>query len=136
AVAARDPEAAAFPSGVRIVDAAVEALRVEAERIGHAQRHELAVDERVHAVEEIPGRDRHVFAEPERVVLIDPGVVARLDTLLGQALEAGAGESVEAPALGAMVAGRFRPVQRTFALAPVERSQVSAAERDPDDAVS
>src|SRR5215813_11715946 len=44
AVAARRPNPPAFPTGIGIVDATVHALDVEAERIGYAQRYELAVD--------------------------------------------------------------------------------------------
>src|SRR3954449_1500370 len=42
-VAIGGPQATAFPAGVRIVDAAVEPLGIEAERIGDADRHHLAV---------------------------------------------------------------------------------------------
>ena len=38
------------------------------------------------------------------------------------------------PTLGAMIAGRLRPIKRTFALAPVEASEMPARERYPDDA--
>src|SRR5262245_7587397 len=78
AVAVGGPQATAFPAGVRVVDAAVEALGVEAERIGNADRHHLAVlaqrDETVH---QVGGRHRDVIAKAERVVLVDPAVVAR-----------------------------------------------------------
>ena len=40
AVAARRPETAAFPAGIRIIDAAVEAFGVKTERIGDAQHDE------------------------------------------------------------------------------------------------
>ena len=43
AVAARRPQSAALPAGIRIVDAPVEALGIEADRIRHAQRDHLAV---------------------------------------------------------------------------------------------
>ena len=35
-----------------------------------------------------------------------------------------------------MIAGRLRSVQRTLALAPIELAEVTAAERDPHDAVA
>src|SRR5262245_55573196 len=41
AVAVGGPQATALPAGIRIVDAAVEALGVEAERVGNADRHHL-----------------------------------------------------------------------------------------------
>src|SRR5690606_10898386 len=108
--------------------------RVEAEGIRHAQRHEFAVDERVNAVEQICGRHRHVVAEAERIVLIDPRVVARLGARLRPSFEARPGKAIERPAFAAMVAGRLGTVQRALALASVERAEMTAAERDPDDA--
>src|SRR3954467_15911948 len=54
AIAVRRPQATALPAGVRIVDTAVEALGVEAERVRHPDRDHLAVlvegDEAVHQV--------------------------------------------------------------------------------------
>src|SRR4051812_23609221 len=127
------PQAAALPAGVRVVDAAVEALGVEAERIRHADRHHLAVlvegDEAVH---QVGGRHRDVVAEPEGVVLVDPRVVARLGAVLADALEARAGILVERPAFGAMVAGRLRAVEGTFAEPAVEHAEVAARQRGPD----
>src|SRR5262249_59921356 len=43
AIAARGPQAAPLPAGIRVVDAAVESLGVAAERIGHPQREHLAL---------------------------------------------------------------------------------------------
>src|SRR5688572_21724756 len=119
AVAARHPEAAAFPTGVRVIDAALEALRVEPERIRNPQRDHLAGDERVHAVEQVRRRHRNVRAKAGRVVLVDPAVIARLDALVGSADEPRTRITIEAPAFGAVVAGRAWTVQRAFALAPV-----------------
>src|SRR5688572_3718529 len=72
AVAVGRPQAASFPSRLRIVNASVEALGVEAHRIRYAQHDHLAVLVRDHAVVQVAGRDRHVLAKAERVVLIDP----------------------------------------------------------------
>jgi hypothetical protein len=47
-IAARDPDAAAFPARTLIVDAALETLCVKAERVGDAERHELSADEITH----------------------------------------------------------------------------------------
>src|SRR5439155_21105283 len=77
------------------------------------------------------GRDRHVLAEPERGVLIDPAVVAGLRAILADALQAGARILVKGPALRAMIAGCFRSVERALALAPVEAAHVPARERHP-----
>jgi hypothetical protein len=48
-------------------------------------------------------------AEPKRIVLVDPGVVARLGAVLADTLEAGAGVLVKCPALRAVIAGGFDP---------------------------
>src|SRR5262245_54935325 len=53
AVAGRRPEPAALPSGLRIVDAAVDALGEEAHRVGDAQLDDLAVRERVERIGEV-----------------------------------------------------------------------------------
>ena len=134
-VPAGRPQPAALPAGVRIVDAPVEPLGVEAQRVRHAQQDHLAVLERDQAVVEVGGRHRHVLAEPERVVLVDPGVVARLGAVLADALEARARVLVERPALRAVIAGGLRPVERPLALAPVEAADVAAAQRRPHDAL-
>lgn len=75
AIAARNPEAAALPAPGSIIDAALETLGIETQRIGNAQRHELIVNQRVHPIKQIARRDGHVRAQPQRVVLIDPGVM-------------------------------------------------------------
>src|SRR6185369_11373112 len=133
AITVRRPQAAALPAGIRIVDAAVEALGVEAERVWHADRDHLAVlvegDEAVH---QVGGRHRDVVAKPEGVVLVDPRVVARLGAVLADAFEARAGILVERPALGAMVAGRFRTIERDLAQPPIKHTHVTAGERGPD----
>src|SRR2546428_3898890 len=134
-VAAGRPEPPALPAGVRVVDAPIEPLGVEAQRVRDAQQDHLAVLERDQAVVEIGGRHRHVGPEPEGVVLVDPGVVARLGAVLPDALEAGARILIEGPALRAVVAGGLRPVERPLALAPVEAADVAAAERRPYDAL-
>ena len=77
-----------FQPAVRIVDAAVEALGVEPDRIRHAQHDHPAVRVGDQAVVQVAGRHRHVVAEAERVVLIDPRVIARLGAVLADALEA------------------------------------------------
>src|SRR5437762_5125471 len=120
------PQTAAFPALLRIVDAAVEPLRVIAERIRHAQDDELAIDEREQPFVEVAGRDGHVLPQPERVELVDPGVVARLDAaLIEHALELRPGERIERPALRAVLARRRRAVERAFAFAPVEAREVA-----------
>src|SRR5262249_34832411 len=85
----------------------------------------------------VAGRDRHVLAEAERVVLIDPGVVRRLAAaVIGYAAKLRAGQTIECPALGAVLAGRGRAVERAFAFAPVEGAEMAARERRPGDALA
>src|SRR5262245_54692722 len=135
AVAARGPEAAALPAGRRVVDASVEALGVEAEWVRDTQHDHLAVLECDQAVVEVARRHRHVLAEPERVVLVDPRVVARLGAVLADALEAGPGILIEAPALGTVITGGLRTVERSLALTPIEAADVARAHRGPHHAL-
>src|SRR5262249_2541312 len=136
AIAARRPQPAPLPAGIGIVDAAVESLGVEAERIRHPQRDHLAVFERDQPVHEIGGRHRDGLAAPDGVVLVAPAVVARLGAVLADAFEARPRILVERPALRAMIARRLWSVERAFALAPVEAADVAAGERHPDDALA
>src|SRR6266567_8036933 len=114
AVAVRAPQPAAFPAGVRIVDTPIEALGIEAERIGNPDRDHLAILQRHEAVTEIGGGHRYVLAKPERVVLVDPSVIARLGAVLADAFEAGAGILIDCPAFGTVIAGGVRPIERAF----------------------
>src|ERR1017187_4906465 len=123
-ITARHPDAPSLPTCFGIVDASLDALGIEAQRIRNAQRDELAAHQGVDAVEEIAGRNRNVCAQAQGVVLIDPGVVARLDAGLGHVGEARAGQAVETPAFRTVIAGRRGAVERTAALAPVEAAQV------------
>src|SRR6188768_936646 len=104
AVAARGPQAAALPSGLRIVDASVQPLRVEAHRIGNTQHDHLPACVGDEAVVEVARRHRNVLAQPERVVLVHPGVIARLRAVVAHAPEARPGILVEGPAFGTVVA--------------------------------
>ncbi len=90
-IAVRGPQAAPLPPGVRIVDAAVEPLREEPHRVGHAQYHHLPVRVRDQPVVQVAGRHRHIVAQPECVVLVDPRVIARLGAVVADTLEAGSG---------------------------------------------
>src|SRR5262245_324938 len=136
AVARGRPQAAAFPAGARVIDAAVEPFGEEAHRIGHAQRHHLAVlAERHKAIGQVGGRHRHVLAHAERVVLVDPRVVARLRAVIADARKARARVFVERPAFRTVVAGRGRTVERALALGAVEAADMAGAKRHPVHAV-
>src|SRR5262249_37347754 len=123
AVAVRAPQAAALPAGIRVIDASVQALGKEAQRVGDAQHDHLPVLECSESVIEVGRRDRDVLAKPHRVVLVHPGVVARLGAPVLEALEGRPWILVEREAFGAVVAGRARPIERTLALAPVEADE-------------
>src|SRR5262245_24484818 len=133
-VALRRPQTSAFPAGLRIVDACIESLGIEAERVGDPQQYHLAVDQGGEAVILIGGRDRHVAAEADRVMLIDPGVVARLGAVVANALESRSRIFVEAPSLRAVIAGRGRSVQRSFAFCAIEAADMATGERNPEHA--
>src|SRR5207244_13596290 len=117
AVAVRAPQPAAFPPGIGIVDTPVKTLGVEAEGIGNPDRDHLAVLQRHEAVPEIGGGHRDVLAKSGRIMLVDPGVIARLGAVLADAIEARAGILIDGPALGAMIAGGSRPIERPLTLA-------------------
>src|SRR6516162_637434 len=123
AVAVRAPQPAALPAGVRVIDSAVQALGKEAQRIGDAQHDHLPILERGEAVIEVGRRDRDVLAKPHRVVVVHPGVVARLGAPVLEPLEGRARILVVREAFGAVVAGRSGPVERTLALVPVEADE-------------
>src|SRR4029078_10429678 len=125
------PDRATLPPGVRIIDATVDPLGEVAHRIRNAETDYLAVHDREDGVGVVAGRQRGVRAESEDVALIDPRVIGRFSRSRG-ALEAGAGDRIEAPALRAIVAQvGTRPVERAFALLAVERSHLPAGGSNP-----
>src|SRR4051812_11207151 len=135
AVTARTPQASAFPARARIVNAPVEALGKKAERIGNAQHHHLPVLEGDETVIEVGGGDRDVFAEADRVVVIDPGVIARLGARALEPFEAGTRIFEVGEALRAVIAVCIRPVQRVLAFAAIEADQAAVRARAPEHAV-
>src|SRR5262245_15086006 len=98
-------------AGVRIIDTSIQALGVEAHRVGHAQQDHPPVLERREAVLEVGRGDRNVLAQARRVVVVDPGVVARLGAGALEALEPRARVLVEREPFGTMVARRIRSVE-------------------------
>src|SRR3954470_14040310 len=76
AVSAGAPQPPALPAGVWIVDAAVKALCEESKRVRNAQHDHLSVLVGDEPVVEVGRGDRDIFAEPHRIVMVHPGVVA------------------------------------------------------------
>ena len=121
----------------RIVDAAIHPLRVVPGRIGHAEHDPLAVLQGQQALGGVARVDRHVGAEAQRVELIDPRVVARLGApRVGDASDLRQRLGIEGPALGTVLPGGGRAVERALALAAIEARKVPARQRRPDDAVA
>src|SRR6185369_11958640 len=69
------PQALALTAGLRIVDASIGELAEEADRIRHAQVDDLPVDDGGERLAAVRREDRHVVAEPERVVPVHPNVI-------------------------------------------------------------
>src|SRR5262249_3216295 len=138
AVAVGRPQRAALPAGIRVVDATVDPLGEEAERIRNAHVDPLAVDERHQRLVAVARGQRHVVPEAGRVLLVDPGVVARLGAAaLGDILELRTRKRRKRPALGAQLAfSGLRAVERALALAAVERAEMAARQRHIRDAVA
>ena len=72
------PEALALPAAVRIVDAPIHPFCIEPQRIWDSENDPFTVLQGQQPFGRIAGVDRHVAAQPERIELIDPGVVAGL----------------------------------------------------------
>src|SRR6516162_7628774 len=130
-VTGRRPKTAAFPATVRIVDAAVQALGIEAHWVWNTQHHHLAVLQRNEPVVEVGRGDWNIVSKAERIVLIDPGVIARLGAVITDPIKAGSRVFVESPAFWAMVTDCLRTVERALALAPIEAREMTARQRGP-----
>src|SRR5688572_29989961 len=103
------PEAFTLPAGARIVDSAVQPLRVKTERIRNAQNDPLPVFQREQSLGSIAGVDRRIPAEAKRIELIYPRVIAGFGTSrLGVTLHLRQRFGEERPALRTMLAGGFR----------------------------
>src|SRR5437867_13330139 len=72
------PQRLAFPTGVRIVAAAIDIFGEEVAGVWDTEGNELAIDQGVNGIAQITHRNRHIARETECVEPIDPGVAARL----------------------------------------------------------
>src|SRR5208283_6063006 len=85
----------------------------------------------------IAGGDRHIPAQAECVMLIHPGIVARLGAAgTGYTFELRSRKWVESPAFRAVLPRRRRAIERALALAPVEAGEMPTCERCPDNAIA
>ena len=68
------PEAAALPAGFGIIDSAIQAARIERHRVRHAEHRErfLLRIKNQHGIRIGAGDDHRIFAESERIELVDP----------------------------------------------------------------
>src|SRR5262245_26036041 len=123
AVAVRAPQAATFPAGARIVDTAIQALGKKAQRVRNAQHDHLPIPERDEAVIEVGGPDRDVVAQAHRVVVVHPGVVARVCGSVLEAREARARVLVVREPFRAVVASCGGSIERPLAFTPLETHQ-------------
>src|SRR6266446_4018089 len=137
-VAVRRPQTAALPAAIRIINAAIDPLGEEAQRIGHPHVDPLAIDERHQGLVGVAGRQRHVVAKAERVLLVDPGVVAGFSAAaFCDIAELRAWERRQRPAFRTHLAfSGLRAVEWAFALAAVEGAEVTARQRHIGDAVA
>ena len=74
----RGPDAFPFPTGTRIIDAAIDSFCIETHRVRYAQGKELAVYQREESFRFIAGRKWYVLADAEHVKPIDEVVVRRV----------------------------------------------------------
>src|SRR5688572_17062044 len=131
------PQPPALPTGVRVVDPAIQPFREKPKRIRHAKDDPFAILQDQQSFRQVSRIYWHVRTQTERVELIDPRLVARLHaSLIRYALELREGLSVERPPFGTVLPRRRRTVELSGALAPVEAGEMPTRERRPDDAVA
>src|SRR5207237_9847390 len=109
----RRPQTLALPAGPGVVNTAVEAFCVEAERIGNGDIHPLANLQGQQAAVLISSGDRRVSAQSECIELADPRVVAGFRTSqIFRTFDWRARHGVQRPAFGTMLAGCCRAIDR------------------------
>src|SRR6266850_5196286 len=133
------PQSFAFPAGLRIVDSSIHTLRKESVRIRNAEDSELPAVriQREQRIGIVPGCDRCVFAQAERIELIDPVVVVGIRASgIRHTFELRSRRLIKLPAFLALLSRGAGTIQRSLALAPVEAGEMSAGEDRPHDAVT
>src|SRR5207248_11786921 len=119
------PVSAPIPAVVVIVNAPGQALGEKTQRVGDAKHHHLSVLVGNESIIKVGCRNRDIGAEAYRVVMIYPGIVARLGAGVFESLEARARILVISKSFGAVIAGRVRPVERILAFTAIETDQRS-----------
>src|SRR5262249_56650298 len=99
----RPPRTAPLRASLRFVDAGVCAFGEEAHRIRDTELDYFSVREGVERIGMVARPDRGVCPEPQRVVLIHPGVVRSLGGAV-PSRKGGPRQRIEGPALWAAVA--------------------------------
>ena len=131
------PDASPLPTGIGVIDPSVEILNEEAERIRNAQIDEFSVHQREHGFAAVGGGERHVRAQPQDVVAIDPYIIGVISAAVGiEPFELRTGHPVHLPALRALLAFcGSRSVERALAELAIEACEVTTGQRRPNHAV-
>src|SRR5262245_30163529 len=131
------PKSLSFPTRVRVINAAIHPFGIKPHGIGNAQIDKPTIHEGKQRFVGVAGGDRHVLAQPERVELVHPSIVARLGrTWLRYAGHLRSGKRIERPTLRAMFSCRVGSVQRPFEFAAIEACEMAARQRRPEHAVA
>src|SRR5581483_9485835 len=79
-------------------------------------------------------RDRHVLAEPEDVVAVNPHIISVVGAALGvEPLELRAGQAIDVPAFRTLLTlCGGRAIERTLAQLAIEACDVAARQHGPD----
>src|SRR6266446_9354558 len=134
----RGPDAFPFPTGTRIIDAAIDSFCIEAHRIRDAEAEELAIHQRQESLRLVSCSQRNILAHAEHVEPVHEIVVGRVGAaIVNGPFVVRAWEVVQSPAFGAVLSGRRSgSVQRTFTLAPIETGVLSARQHRPYDVIA
>src|SRR5690554_3366746 len=137
AAAVGGPQTPAFPAGVGIVNATIQPLGIEAQRIGNSQTYKFTIIEGQQGAALVAGVDRCIGAQAQTVELVYPSIVTafRAAGTLDIA-ELWQRFTVEGPTLGAMLPARSGPIQRSAAQTAIETGEMPTGHRRPHHTVA
>ena len=72
----RYPQTTSLPACIRVIYPAFKTFDIKPEWIGSPDGDEFSINERMYAVKQVTDCHRHILAQSQRIVLIDPGVIA------------------------------------------------------------